>query len=137
MTVYFNHTIVAASDKQASARFLADILGLPEPSQVGPFAAVRVGLNITLQFAELDALHYADRDQVHPQHYAFAVEEADFDAILARIRARGLTYWADSAGQHPNEIDHRPSGRGLYWRDPDGHWLEILTYATYATDVSD
>ncbi|HEY3558271.1 MAG TPA: VOC family protein [Kribbella sp.] len=120
MAVEFNHTIVSSSDKEGSARFLAGILGLAEPGSYGPFAVVQLGNGTSLDFAEA-------RGEVHSQHYAFLVTEDEFDQIHARIVERGLTYWADPFHRREREINTNDGGRGLYWEDPDGHNLEILT----------
>jgi catechol 2,3-dioxygenase-like lactoylglutathione lyase family enzyme len=117
MPVQLNHTIVAARDRHASARFLADLLGLAPPTTFGPFAVVRVDNDVSLDFA--------DAERVHPEHYAFLVTEEEFDAIFGRIRARGLDFWADPFERQPGEINTRDGGRGVYWKDPDGHVLEI------------
>jgi catechol 2,3-dioxygenase-like lactoylglutathione lyase family enzyme len=119
MPVQLNHTIVAASDKKTSAAFLTEILGLPAPGSYGPFAVVEVANGVSLDFM--------DDPQVHPRHYAFLVSEEEFDEILRRIRDRGLDYWADPFQQHPGEINTDDGGRGVYWHDPDGHVLEIIT----------
>ena len=76
--------------------------------------------------ASLDFLD-AGEDEIVLQHYAFLVDEADFDPIFARLRERGLTYWADPYKQRSGEINHHEGGRGLYFDDPSGHLLEILT----------
>lgn len=120
MTVQLNHTIVYATDRDASATFLADIMGRPDPVAYGPFLGVEVDNGVTLDFMQVDEV-------VGPQHYAFLVSEDDFDAIFGRIQERGLQFWADPHGNHPGEINHNDGGRGLYWSDPDGHWLEIIT----------
>ncbi len=119
MPVQLNHTIVAASDRWASARFLAEILGLPEPKAYGPFAVVDLDNDVSLDFM--------DEAPVHPRHYAFLVTEEEFDEIFGRIRARGLDFWADPFEQHPGEINTNDGGRGVYWLDPSGHKLEIIT----------
>ena len=120
MAVEFNHTIVNSSDKGASARFLAGILGLGEPSSYGPFAVVQLGNGTSLDFADAHG-------EPRSQHYAFLVSEDEFDQIHARIVERGLTYWADPFHRQEREINTNDGGRGLYWDDPDGHNLEILT----------
>ncbi|MGW0227942.1 VOC family protein [Actinopolymorpha singaporensis] len=120
MTVQLNHTIVRCSDKHASASFYADILGLPQPTAFGPFIVVQVDNDVSLDFAD-------DHGEPHPQHYAFLVSEQEFDAIHARIRERGITWWADPAHKVEGEINTNDGGRGLYWDDPDGHRLEIIT----------
>lgn len=120
MTIQLNHTIVPARDPQASATFLAEILGLSTPVRFGPFWAVALDNGVTLDFQHSD-------EEIPIEHYAFLVTESEFDAIFARIRARGLRYWADPMHQQPFEINHNDGGRGLYWNDPDGHYLEIIT----------
>jgi catechol 2,3-dioxygenase-like lactoylglutathione lyase family enzyme len=119
MPVHLNHTIVAARDKQASAAFLADVLGLKPPTTFGPFAVVKLDNDVSLDFL--------DDDVTQPRHYAFLVSEQEFDEIFGRIRARGLDHWADPFEQHPGEINTNDGGRGVYWKDPNGHMLEIIT----------
>ena len=119
MAGQLNHTIVAARDRHASASFLAEILGLPAPKSWGPFAMVEVDNDITLD--------YMEADEVTSQHYAFLVSEPEFDEIFGRIRERGLTSWADPFHQRSGEINTNDGGRGVYWEDPNGHNLEIIT----------
>jgi catechol 2,3-dioxygenase-like lactoylglutathione lyase family enzyme len=69
----------------------------------------------------------AERDELIVEHYAFLVSEPEFDAIFARIRERGLPYWADPGKRHASQINTHDSGRGVYWNDPNGHMLEIIT----------
>jgi catechol 2,3-dioxygenase-like lactoylglutathione lyase family enzyme len=120
MPIQLNHTIVRARDKQESAAFLTDILGLPPPTTYGPFLVVQVDNDVSLDFAD-------DHGPVHPQHYAFLVDESDFDDIFGRIKERGLTYWADPFSRRPGEFNTNDGGRGVYWEDPNGHMLEIIT----------
>ncbi|MFD9001644.1 VOC family protein [Streptomyces sp. NPDC059582] len=120
MTVQLNHTIVVAHDREASARFLAHILGLEVSPRYGPFIPVQIPNGVTLDYAATDG-------EIAPQHYAFLVSEEDFDTIFARVREAGLTYWADPFRTRPGEINHNDGGRGTYFDDPNGHRLEILT----------
>ncbi len=120
MAVSLNHTIVHCRDKRASAQFLVDILGLPEPTTYGPFVVVQVENEVSLDFLD-------DDEVVYPQHYAFLVGEAEFDQIHGRILERGLSYWADPSHRRAQEINTNDGGRGLYWDDPNGHVLEIIT----------
>jgi catechol 2,3-dioxygenase-like lactoylglutathione lyase family enzyme len=121
MTAQLNHTLVASHDKKESAEFLADVLGLPAPEPFGPFLCVTAGNGVSLDFMDVDDA------RIHVQHYAFLVSEAEFDEIFGRIKDRGLTYWADPHQQRPGEINDHDGGRGLYWSDPGGHLLEIIT----------
>jgi catechol 2,3-dioxygenase-like lactoylglutathione lyase family enzyme len=120
MPVMLNHTIVRVRDKRESATFLSEILGLAEPVPFGPFLVVQVDNEVSLDFAD-------ETGEPHPQHYAFLVSEAEFDEIFGRIRARGLPYWADPARRRPGEYNTNDGGRGVYWEDPSGHFLEIIT----------
>ena len=120
MTVSLNHHIVAVRDRDASATFLSEILGLPAPTRLGPFAVVQVG-ETSLDFVD------AEGDDVRQLHYAFLVSEREFDEIFARIRERGLSYWADPFRKQPGEINGWDDGRAVYFDDPSGHLLEILT----------
>lgn len=120
MAVELNHTIVHAADREASARFMSEVLGLPAATPFGPFLVVRTANGVSLDFV-------ADPGPIATQHYAFLVSEAEFDAVFGRIRARGLGYWADPARKRAGEINTRDGGRGAYFLDPSGHLLEILT----------
>lgn len=120
MAVELNHTIVAAHDKRASAQFLAEVLGLDAPKPFGPFMAVQVDNDVTLDFRD-------EEGPIPSSHYAFLIDEEKFDEIFERIREQGLEYWADPHHQRPGEINRRDGGRGLYFKDPNGHNLEILT----------
>ena len=120
MTVKLNHTIVHARDKRVSAEFLADILGLPPPVPFGPFLGVETGNEVTLDFLETD-------DEIQTQHYAFLISESEFDEAFSRIRQRNLPYWADPYRRERGQINTRDGGRGVYFEDPAGHLLEILT----------
>ncbi|HLI39330.1 MAG TPA: VOC family protein [Streptosporangiaceae bacterium] len=120
MAIQLNHTIVWARDSDASAAFLSGILGLAPPGRFSHFRTVELGNGVSLDFA-------ATGQPVAPQHYAFLVSEAEFDTIFARIRERGLDYWADPGRTQPGEINRRDGGRGVYFPDPDGHFLEIIT----------
>lgn len=120
MTAQLNHTIVWCSDNKRSASFLAEMLGLPEPTAFGHFQVVTLGNGISMDFM-------AKEGPVAMQHYAFLVSDAEFDAGFARIREKGLTYWADPARNQVNRINHHWGGRGVYFEDPDGHFLELIT----------
>jgi catechol 2,3-dioxygenase-like lactoylglutathione lyase family enzyme len=120
MTVQLDHTIVGVPDKRASATFVAEILGLPPPVPFGPFLVVETDNGTSLDFAD-----WGDENLV--QHYAFLISEAEFDEIFGRIQERGLTYWADPHRSVAGEINHHDGGRGVYFEEPGGHLLEIIT----------
>jgi hypothetical protein len=96
------------------------MLGVAPPTPYGPFLVVQVDNEVSLDFAD-------DHGPVHPQHYAFLVGEPEFDQIFGRIRERGLPYWADPGRHRPGEFNTNDGGRGVYWEDPSGHFLEIIT----------
>jgi catechol 2,3-dioxygenase-like lactoylglutathione lyase family enzyme len=118
--VVLNHHIVAAGDKDATAWFFADVLGLAPPIRLGEFAVLRVSDDTTLDFVDA-------RGDIHQLHYAFLVTEVEFDQVFGRIRARDLPYWADPFRKRSNEINEWDDGRGVYFDDPNGHLLEIIT----------
>ena len=115
-----NHTIVWCSDKQRSAAFLTDILGLPPARTLFHFLVVDLSNGVSLDFYQKDG-------EVARQHYAFLVSDEEFDAGLAKIQDRGLAYWADPARTQRGEINHHFGGRGVYFFDPDEHLLELIT----------
>jgi catechol 2,3-dioxygenase-like lactoylglutathione lyase family enzyme len=119
MSVELNHIIIPAKDKRASAEFLAGILGLPVGGESGPFTPVQLANGVTLDFM--------DGAGFHAQHCAFLVSEQEFDASFARIKDAGIDYWADPYHQQPGQINHHHGGRGVYFDDPSGHNMEILT----------
>jgi catechol 2,3-dioxygenase-like lactoylglutathione lyase family enzyme len=119
MTILLDHIIVPANDKKASAEFLARILGLEVGAQYGPFVPVKTGNGVTLDFMDSDDFRW--------QHCAFLVPEEEFDAIFARIKESGARYYADPNGSGVGEINTRDGGRGVYFDDPSGHAMEILT----------
>jgi len=121
LSIAFNHTIVAAKDKQHSAYFLTTLFGLPDPVPAGRFLAVELDHGATLDYVEVPP-----GEEIHPQHYAFLVSEEDFDAIHGRIVEQGIEHWADPR-QSAHGINHNDGGRGTYFLDPAGHYLEILT----------
>ncbi|MFD7258624.1 VOC family protein [Streptomyces sp. NPDC059874] len=121
MSVELNHTIIHSRDNRESAEFLAHILGLEVGTEWGPFIPVETANGVTLDFATIPA------GSITVQHYAFLLSEEEFDVAFEKIRAAGLTYFADPHGKHPGEINHNDGGRGVYFTDPSGHGMEIIT----------
>jgi catechol 2,3-dioxygenase-like lactoylglutathione lyase family enzyme len=121
VSVELNHTIVLARDKQASAEFLATILDLELGAEWGPFLPLTTSNGVTLDFAN------SDQDPIAPQHYAFLVSEGEFDTIFERIQQAGITYYADPALKKAGQINHNDGGRGVYFLDPVGHSMEVIT----------
>lgn len=119
MAITLNHTIVPAHDKEASARFFAEIMGLTYAGPHGHFAPVRVNDTLTLDFDNWE--------QFDHHHLAFHVSDAEFDGILARVQAKGIAYGSQPNAQDNREINHRLGGRGFYFPDPNGHSFEVMT----------
>ncbi|MFJ3964711.1 VOC family protein [Streptomyces sp. NPDC090036] len=122
MSVHLNHTIIHSRDNRESAAFLAHILGLEVGTEWGPFVPVETANGVTLDFATVPP-----GSSVTSQHYAFLISEEEFDAAFEKVRAAGVPYFADPHGKHPGEINHNDGGRGVYFTDPDGHGMEIIT----------
>jgi catechol 2,3-dioxygenase-like lactoylglutathione lyase family enzyme len=120
MSVQLNHTIIPAKDRWASAKFLADILNLEAGPEWGHFVPVRTENGVTLDFA--------DRTDFRPMHYAFLISDAEFDAAFARILSQGIRHYADPRRAKPGEINHHHGGRGVYFDDPNGHLMELITH---------
>ena len=120
MAIKLNHTIVHARDKRASAGFLAELFDLPAPKPFGPFLDVEVANEVTLAFLETD-------EEIQTQHYAFLVSDEEFDRIFGRIQTRGLSDWADPGRKQRGVINFHFGGRGVYFEDPAGNLLEIIT----------
>ena len=119
MAITLNHTIVPSHDKEASARFFAQIFGLTYEGPVGHFAPVQVNETLTLDFD--------NRDQFEGHHYAFHVDDAEFDTIFGHVKAAGIPYGSEPWSMEDGQINTRRGGRGVYFRDLDGHGLELLT----------
>ena len=115
-----NHLIVWSVDKHKSAKFLADILGVSVGKEWGPFVPVKTGNGVTMDFVDGEST-------VRMQHYAFLVSDVEFDAGFARIKDQGVKYWADPHKSEPGRINHHFGGRGVYFEDPNGHLLELIT----------
>ena len=119
MPINLNHTIVPAHDKEASARLFARIFGLSYYGPVGHFAPVKVNETFTMDFD--------DGDSFDSHHYAFHVSEEEFDSIFGRIEAEGLAFGSGPFETDNMQINNRLGGRGLYFLDPNGHNLELMT----------
>jgi catechol 2,3-dioxygenase-like lactoylglutathione lyase family enzyme len=119
--VQLNHTIVPAHDKHESARFIAEILGIDVGGEVEPFVQVHLSNAVTLD--------YMNSTSFSSQHFAFLVDDEVFDAAHRRLLDRGVPTWADPDHHEPGGINTRWGGRGVYFPDPNGHNMEILTRA--------
>ena len=119
MTIALDHTIVPARDAAASARILAELLGVPwGPAAAGPFTAVYVNDGLTLDFIDTG-------EDFPVYHFAFRVTQAEFDAILGRIEAAGIPYRSSVRGPDDRRVD--PQWGNVYWNEPAGHQWEMLT----------
>ena len=119
MPITLNHTIVPSHDKEQSAQFFARIFGVKYGGLAGHFAQVRVNDEL--------ALDYDNRDRFESHHYAFVVNDTEFDQIFGRLKTEGVAYGSGPSTPADGDINHRRGGRGLYFADPDGHLLEIMT----------
>lgn len=122
MTVQINHAIVAAHDRRASAAFFTEVFGLEKPTEWGPFSTVLLGDGAHLHFAQPPGVA-----EIQFQHYAFRVDDERFDAVYSRVRALNLEHWADPQMRQSGQINTNHGGRGVYFRDAAGHFLEVLT----------
>jgi catechol 2,3-dioxygenase-like lactoylglutathione lyase family enzyme len=120
MAVQLNHTIVWCRSRQRSSSFVVELLGLSPATTFGPFAVVALDNNVSLDFHEAE-------DEIVRQHYAFLLTESEFDQVFERMINRGVPYWADPAQRDEGTINQADGGRGIYFEDPDGHLLEIIT----------
>lgn len=120
MPAAFNHTIIAARNSTESARFFRELLELSEAPSWGPFTNVQLADGVLLQFAEPPV-------DIQMQHYAFLLDDALFDRAYQRLRERGITHWADPQMRRPGEINTEHGGRGVYFKDPAGHAIELIT----------
>ena len=120
MAITLNHTIVRARDKDAAARFFAEIFGLSFESSGGHFAPVRVNDTLTLVFADA-------KEAVASQHYAFHVSDTEFDAILQRVNDAGLTFGSGPRSLEDGKLNDWNGGRRFYYKDHDGHVIELMT----------
>jgi hypothetical protein len=121
MAIQLNHTIVAAADAETSARWFAELFGLPAPDRLGHFWQVTTANGVGLDFAT------ARTSDIVPQHYAFLVADDEFDAIYGRVTERAMEHWADPSQRHPGEVNHHDGGNGVYFLSNDGHYLEMIT----------
>lgn len=121
MAITLNHTIIPTRNKEAAAKFFAHIFGLKIEPGVGHFAVVRVNDTLTFDFA--------NRENFESHHYAFHVNDDEFDTIFARIKEAGIEYSSDPMHHNKGQLNHRQGGRGFYFYDPDGHNLELMTRA--------
>lgn len=119
MPVTLNHIIVHAADPVATANFYADILNLPPARRLGHFTVLQVG-ETSLDMLQTD-------QAIASGHFAFLVSEAEFTDVMARIENRSLPYWADPFHTLPDAINRWDDGRGVYFDDPNGHILEVIT----------
>lgn len=120
MPAAFNHTIIASRDREASAAFYRSVLEADDAPSWGPFVNICLGGGVMLQFAEPPV-------EIQMQHYAFLVDDAHFDRAYQRLVAAGVEHWADPHMTQPGQVNTEHGGRGVYFKDPSGHGLELIT----------
>jgi hypothetical protein len=128
--IQLDHMTVQATDRKASAKLLAHILGVAwaEETGIGPFSAVYVNDGLTLDFDEGSA-------PFPVSHYCFRVGDLTFDEIVVRLASRSIAYRSTPHGSPDGRINTAMGGRIVYWSEPDGHVWEALT-ASYARPKS-
>jgi catechol 2,3-dioxygenase-like lactoylglutathione lyase family enzyme len=119
MAIELDHTIVPSRNKEQAAEFFARIFGLSYDGPMSHFAPVKVNERLTLDFDTVSEFGH--------HHYAFKVSEDEFDAIFRRIQDAGIPYGSGPRSSGDMKINHRRGGRGVYFRNADGHMLELLT----------
>jgi catechol 2,3-dioxygenase-like lactoylglutathione lyase family enzyme len=124
MPVTFNHTIVAARDRAESARFFREIFEAADATSWGPFTNLLLDGGVLIQFADLPVEVYPE---IQNQHYAFLVDDDLFERAYRRLLDTGVEHWADPQRTRPGETNTEHDGRGVYFRDPAGHFLEMIT----------
>jgi hypothetical protein len=131
MQPQLDHLMVPSRDKIAGAKLLAELLGVPwSPTGIGPFAPVYVNDGLTLDFDQWP-------EPVPQLHYCFRVSDAEFDAILGRLKAAGIAFRSSVHGPIDHRVDTEHGGRIVYWNEPDGHQWEMLTVSyDRAKDIS-
>jgi catechol 2,3-dioxygenase-like lactoylglutathione lyase family enzyme len=120
MPALFNHTIIASTDRAVSADFYRFILEADEAPGWGPFTNLTLAGGVMLQFAEPPV-------EIQMQHYAFLVDDQHFDRAYQRLVSAGVEHWADPQMTRPGETNTEHGGRGVYFKDPSGHALELIT----------
>lgn len=120
MTATFNHAIIAARDRNESARFFRDLLELPEAPSWGPFTNIQLDDGVLLQFAEPGV-------EIQMNHYAFLVDDDLFNRAYQRLKDTGIEHWADPQMRRPGQVNTEHGGRGVYFKDPAGHAIELIT----------
>lgn len=120
MTITFNHTIIASRDRTESARFYRELFELADAPSWGFFTNLALDDGVLLQFAEPPV-------EIQNQHYAFLVDDELFDRAYARLCDAGAEHWADPRQTRPGETNTEHGGRGVYFLDPSGHYLEMIT----------
>lgn len=130
MAIQLNHTIVPARDKVASAQLFAEVFGLQVKPVTGRFAQVPIDEHLTIDFADDEhtrgLLHFVP-EALENHHYAFVVSEPEFDGISGRVKAKGLTYGSGPSTDTDGKVGDRRGGRVIYFRERDGHLLEVMT----------
>ena len=120
MTVTFNHTIIASKDRHESAQFYRDLLELPEAPSWGPFINIQLTDGVLIQFAEPPV-------EIQMQHYAFLIDDELFDRAYQRLCDGDIEHWADPQMRRSGETNTEHGGRGVYFKDPAGHAIELIT----------
>jgi catechol 2,3-dioxygenase-like lactoylglutathione lyase family enzyme len=120
VAIHLDHTIVPAHDKEASARWFAEVMGLEYNGPWGHFAPVKIDEYLSMDFDE--------RESFETSHYAFIVSDPEFDDIFERVQDKKIVYGSGPRSHEDMQINHKHHGRGFYFQDPNGHLLEVITH---------
>lgn len=121
MALTLNHTIVPSRNKDKAARFYAQVFGLEYDGSGSHFAAVKINDMLTFDFSNVDTFQCL--------HYAFHLSDKEFDEVMARLSTFDIPYGSSYRDPENRQLNSHNEGRGLYFKDPDGHSLELLTRA--------
>lgn len=116
----FNHTIIASKDRLESAKFFRELIEASEAASWGPFTNITLDGGVMLQFAEPPV-------EIQMQHYAFLVDDELFNRAYSRLVRWGVSHWADPQMTRSGETNTEHGGRGVYFKDPAGHAIELIT----------
>jgi catechol 2,3-dioxygenase-like lactoylglutathione lyase family enzyme len=123
MGVMLDHTIVLSPNKLSSALFLGYILGRPYGGAFARFAPVKLDDELNIDFAD------ADSDDFERRTFTLLVSDDELDAIVERLASEHVPYGSDPEHIENRQLNSRGGGRGLVFRDPNGHTFELTTVA--------
>lgn len=127
-------TALYVDDLGRATRFYRDVLGLEALVEDVRLCALDVnGNHVLLLFLRGTSLTASTlpggvippHDGQGPLHVGFAIDAGEWDAWEQRLSRSGVAI--------VSRVSWPLGGRSLYFRDPDGHLLELLTPGVWAT----